>query len=145
MAGGSITVFGRAMVFVQCYSCAVEYAIPEQINECALRDRSSRGKTIYCPNGHGWQYTGETEAQKQRRRAELAEQRLAQRDDEIRDLGRAVSAQKSNVTKLKRRAAAGTCPCCKRSFSNVRAHIANKHPEFVADQRMDVAKLALVK
>ena len=136
---------GRGLVFVQCYSCAVEYAIPEQIDEAGLRARDSGGRDIYCPNGHCWQYTGETEAQKQRRRAERLEQRLAQRDDEIRDLERAVSAQKGNVTKLKRRAAAGTCPCCQRTFMNVNAHLANKHPEFVEGQRTCREKLRVVK
>ena len=136
---------GRFLALVQCCSCAVEYAIPQQLNAYARTYRHSDGKTIYCPNGHGWYYTGETDARKQRRRAELAEQRIAQRDDEIRDLERAVSAQKGNVTKLKRRAAAGTCPCCQRTFMNVNAHLANKHPEFVEGQRLCREKLRVVK
>ncbi len=123
-----------------CPNCGVVFALPKRLHEACYKN----GQDFYCPNGHALSWN-ETEADRQRRRAERAEQRIARRDDEIRDLERSVSAQKGNVTKLKRHAAAGTCPCCKRSFSNVRAHIANKHPEFIADQRMDVAKLALVK
>lgn len=136
---------GRSLVFVQCCECNVEYAIPANLNDKALERRGQFGTHVYCPNGHYWFYIGETKAEKERRRAELAEQRIAQRDDEIRDLERAVSAQKGNVTKLKRRAAAGTCPCCQRTFMNVNAHLANKHPEFIAGQRTCREKLALVK
>ena len=141
----SFSCQGRALVLVQCCGCSVEYAIPLQLYDNAKKHRGANGKSIYCPNGHSWWYLGETEAQKQRRRAESAEQRLAQRDDEIRDLERAVSAQKGNVTRLKRRAAAGTCPCCQRTFMNVSAHLANKHPEFVEGQRTCREKLRVIK
>ena len=123
-----------------CCNCGVTFALPKRLYDACYKNAG----TFYCPNGHalGWD---ETEADRQRRRAESAEQRIAQRDDEIRDLERAVSAQKGNVTKLKRRAAAGACPCCQRTFMNVSAHLANKHPEFVEGQRTCREKLRVVK
>ena len=123
-----------------CPKCGVPFALPKRLYDACHK----QGQDFYCPNGHalGWD---ETEADRQRRRADQAEQRIAARDDEIHSLERAVSAQKGNVTKLKRRAAAGTCPCCQRSFMNVNAHLANKHPDYVAGQRTGRPKLRAVK
>ena len=43
-------------------------------------------------------------------------------------------AAKGQISKLKKRASAGVCPCCNRSFQNLRRHMGNKHPEFVGEQ-----------
>lgn len=74
-----------------------------------------------------------TEIDNLRRERDRLAQRVAQKDDEIKDKDREVAAQKGVVTKLKKRAAAGTCPCCQRSFSNMTTHIRKQHPEFVAE------------
>lgn len=39
----------------------------------------------------------------------------------------------AQARRLKKRAAAGTCPCCKRSFSNMATHMRKQHPAYVAD------------
>jgi hypothetical protein len=72
-----------------------------------------------------------------RRERDLLKQQLAQKDDEIKwqrehRLGaeRRVIAAKGQITKLKKRAKAGTCPCCKRTFHNMAEHMKTKHPDF---------------
>lgn len=71
----------------------------------------------------------------------MLKQQLARKDDEIaaqrrlRDHAeRQASARKGQVTRLKNRAAAGVCPCCTRSFENLRRHMTTKHPTFKAEE-----------
>lgn len=136
------TIGGHRMIARNCITCGVFYALPETM----WNHHVQAGGFHTCLNGHeqGWDKEGSENGRLRRDKARL-QQRIAQRDDEIRDLERSVSAQKGNVTKLKRRAGSGTCPCCQRSFMNVNAHLAKKHPEFVVGQRLCRKKLALVK
>jgi hypothetical protein len=67
-------------------------------------------------------------------------QRIAEKDDEIRSerelreaAERSAAAAKGNVTKLRKRAAAGVCPCCNRTFLALQKHMAHKHPDFRAE------------
>ena len=83
----------------------------------------------------------ESEADQLRRERDRLKQQLAQKDDEIRvqrdcreAAERSASARKGQITKLKKRAAAGVCPCCNRSFENLRRHIDSQHPGFVAEE-----------
>jgi hypothetical protein len=46
---------------------------------------------------------------------------------------RRLRAQKGATTRAKKRAVAATCPCCGRSFSQLRRHMAAKHPEALAE------------
>lgn len=43
-------------------------------------------------------------------------------------------AFKGVVTKLKKRAANGVCPCCNRTFVDLARHMAGKHPTFLAEE-----------
>lgn len=106
-------------------------------------------QTFYCPFGHAsvWPQ-GESEEDKLRRErdrlkqenARLEEmQRMAlatanaQRDQRL-AAERSASAYRGQVTRLKNRAAAGVCPCCNRTFVNLRRHMAAKHAGFLAEE-----------
>ena len=39
-------------------------------------------------------------------------------------------AEKGAKTKLKKRVAAGVCPCCNRAFKQLAAHMKNMHPKY---------------
>jgi hypothetical protein len=67
---------------------------------------------------------------KLRQERDQLKQALAQKDDEIKKQRDLVIAGKAQVTKLKKRASAGVCPCCNRTFSNMARHMAHQHPEF---------------
>ena len=112
-----------------CSECGVLYFFPERWCDKARQ----RGKGWKCPNGHG-QWFGEGENDKLRRRAERAEQENARLQDEIDAEIRRAAAVKAQLTKHKKRSAAGTCPCCKRTFQNMARHMKNQHPDFVAEQ-----------
>jgi hypothetical protein len=129
------------LVAVTCSSCHITYAIPESLKDSALKwrgDRSDgRGWKLCCPMGHTWWYVGETDLQREKRirkqteeRAQWAEQRLRAERDLREDTERRLSAQKGATTRAKRRHAAGVCPCCHRSFKQLRDHMATKHPDY---------------
>lgn len=122
-----------------CYKCKQTMWIPEALETAAL---AARGQVpFFCAYGHRQFYLeGESEVGKLRRERDRLAQQIAQRDDEItrqRELReaaeRSASAVRGQMTKLKRRTANGVCPCCTRSFVNLRRHIETKHPDFGAD------------
>ena len=113
---------------LQCAHCNVSFAITADF----MQRRRDDGKTFYCPSGHSNVYNGKTEAQKLK--DELA------REKEIREAAEA-RAQKAKSDldvvsrahgRMRQRIVNGTCPCCNRSFSNLRDHMKTQHPEFTA-------------
>lgn len=75
-------------------------------------------------------FVGETLADKLRRERDAAVQReetiRRQRDDAQQSLAK---EQKSKA-RLRKRIAAGVCPCCHRTVSQMARHMKTKHPEF---------------
>ena len=110
-----------AMIRMCCGQCGIEFDIPEPF----YRERKEDGGHWYCPNGHCRVFR-ESEASKLRRERDRLQQQLAQRDDEI-------NTKQRQIKRLEKRAAAGTCPCCQRTFNNMSRHMKTKHPEFVAE------------
>ena len=116
-----------------CCACGVLHAIPKQIWDNARKN----GGFWYCPNGHhiGWEKKN-SQSDNDRLRAELSAAKdhteyWRKRKSEVEEnLKRKISAQKGQNTKLKNRIKNGVCPCCHRSFTNIRRHIENKHPDF---------------
>ena len=110
---------------LQCKTCGIQYQVPEIF----MTGKHESGDWWYCPNGHRWHYA-ETNADKERRRAECAEQELARVLEQRNKARRSLTAQKGVNTRLRKRVSAGVCPCCNRSFQNLRRHMANKHPDY---------------
>jgi hypothetical protein len=126
----------QRLTVLTCGVCSIVHAIPNQLyDRCQERDEH-----WYCPNGHYLHFI-ETEADKQRHRAERAEQdaRWArQQRDAARQLAeterRSAIAYKGHLTRIRKRIANGVCPVpgCKRSgFDRVLAHIASQHPDWL--------------
>ena len=117
-----------------CPICGVNYAAPARFFSYRKNLPSGHNNAgWYCPNGHSLIHA-ESAADKQRRRAERAEQLLAQKDDEIATAEKRVAAAKGQITKLQKRASAGTCPCCNRTFQNLATHMKRQHTEFVTER-----------
>lgn len=75
------------------------------------------------------QLRGELAAAKQREETERHLRQQAQSAERvIQDL---LKKERASKARLKKRADHGVCPCCTRSFENVRRHLATKHPEYV--------------
>lgn len=115
------------------HGCGVTLAITKAF---ATRRRND-GKTFYCLWGHTLSY-GETREDELKREAVLLRQQLDQAEAEARNARlhaiaqkRSAAAYRGHLTRIRRRIAHGVCPCCRRTFKQVRQHIKNKHPELV--------------
>jgi hypothetical protein len=112
--------------------------LPEALHTAARR---SKEIIFFCPYGHPQHFPqGENEATILRRERDLARQQIAEREDKIKMLDRLLHQERGDAmalrkaaTKAKKRTAAGTCPCCHRTFRQMALHMANKHPEFEAE------------
>jgi hypothetical protein len=114
-----------------CGECGIEFYVPTFWYAKRAKDGESN-KAYHCPNGHRRIFvTSELERVRQER--DRLKQQLAQKDDELLQANLdAIKAEKKHK-RLEKRTAAGTCPCCKRTFSNMSRHMKSEHPEFVAD------------
>lgn len=106
---------------LDCPSCGVVFGITDEYDD----RRRSDGRTFYCPNQHTMSYH-ETDAMRLRK-VEAREIALRdQLDASIRDAEEARSLHQRD----RQRIANGVCPCCNRSFENVRRHMSSKHPDY---------------
>lgn len=136
-------VGGRVFWLETCYSCKVEFMMADHTHAVAMEKREKFN--FCCPYGHEQHYvSGESELDKLRRERDRLKQNEAWYNDalkdarEARDLAeRRRAAAKGQITRLKKRAAAGVCPCCNRTFSDLARHMAGKHPEFVLQPSAD--------
>src|SRR5215213_2489222 len=116
----------------KCPICGVSYGLDEDFYRYRLKGGTmGHGKKAcwYCPNGHELIVT-DSEADVLRRERDRLVQRLAQKDDEIKDTENRRRAAVGQVTKLRNRIGRGVCPCCNRSFENLHRHMETKHPDF---------------
>jgi hypothetical protein len=102
-----------------CITCGCVIGMQDEYYDRRLHDHRS----YYCPNGHTQCFTGESEAEKNARllREEQARhQRTLSRVNEV----------ERERDRLKKRVKAGVCPCCKRTFKQLAAHMKHKHPDY---------------
>lgn len=112
-----------------CGDCGLTFGMPDGLYQARLKD----GKVWYCPLGHPRHYTERRTLKEELEqvRGLLASERayvgevLARNETTKHQL----RGTKAALTRTKRRANAGVCLDCKRSFANVRAHRAKMHPE----------------
>lgn len=123
--------FTDTLVVVTCW-CGINHAVPENLRDFQLRQHRD-GKpvtSIYCPLGHQHAPAGKGEAEKLRetlaRERDRAARLAAQRDQ----AEASARAYKGAATRARKRAKAGTCPCCKRTFQQLARHMASQHPGF---------------
>jgi hypothetical protein len=136
------------MGWTTCWKCKERFGL-DDATEATLR-RS--GANFCCPWGHQAHFpAGKTEAEKlqeqldaERRQRQRAEQKIAEKDDELKRAWATANDQheqakherarangyKGHATRITKRAKAGVCPCCNRTFAQLARHMATKHPQF---------------
>lgn len=116
-----------------CWKCACVFHLPNELHAAARR---SENISFWCPYGHSAHFpAGATEEDKLRRERDRLKQNEARLIEEARE-ARAIAEKAERATKrLKKRAAAGSCPCCQRSFGNMAAHMRHQHPDWVKEQQ----------
>lgn len=120
-------------VEVKCGQCGVLWSMPNELYAAAKR---SPRISFWCPYGHERHFpAGETELDRTRRERDSLKQNNARLEDEAREARAAAEKAERAAKCLKKRAAAGSCPCCKRSFGNMADHMRHQHPDWVKDQQ----------
>lgn len=131
------TTFEQAVTLatVACCNCGVVFAMPADLRAKRVADK----ETFWCPNGHSQHFTGTSDAD----RAKKAERDLAQMRDVAESHRKmashnaalalaaedALKAEKAEAARLAKRAKAGVCPCCNRTFRQLALHMKKQHPE----------------
>lgn len=129
------------LVTEECCNCGMLFAVTRDFQVRKINDKTR----FYCPNGHTQSYVGQTDAQKQRERADKLER---ERDNEIKSreryqewlrtereqhkgTERRLAATKGVVTRQKNRSKAGVCIVdgCHRHFQDLQAHMHTEHPD----------------
>lgn len=110
---------------MKCGECGIVHAMPEHFRE----ERQSKGGNWYCPNGHSRVYRESDVAAARRERDEALTKLSASKCETAREKAARELAEKQ-ITLHRRRTKNGVCPCCKRSFQNLKRHITTKHPEY---------------
>ena len=110
-----------------CYTCHMLFAMPKALQEKRRED----GKIFYCPAGHGQHYKPgnseqdrlKRELDRERQIREAAEARAGKAEQNLSQVARA-------HRKMRQRVMNGVCPCCNRSFGNLREHMKTEHADF---------------
>lgn len=123
-------ICGTAMEFHHCITCGVLYSCPVAVME----QQRKHGGYHFCSNGHsqGWEKSGSAFARLERERDSLKQQ-MARVEEEKADAERKLAQAQATTKRIKKRASAGNCPCCKRTFKNMAEHMKHMHPEFVSE------------
>lgn len=115
---------------IKCCNCQIVFGMLQSHQAIRLDDH----KAFWCPNGHEQYYIGEREVDKLRKilETERANAKWFQaRRDELEKKNRAARSMITRVSneksRLEERIKNGVCPCCKRSFQNLKRHMASKH------------------
>lgn len=114
-----------------CYDCGILYAMPEQFDKRCLNEQD---KTWYCPNGHATIYKTSDVTKLERQLAQEVTGHDQTRAS-LRETKKNLIAKKGQITKLKNRVGNGVCPCCNRSFTNLKRHIDTKHPDYLTKEK----------
>lgn len=124
-------VYSGQLTVVTCW-CGMRHAIPRELDDFQDRqhDNGQSQTAIYCPLGHTHIRAGEGEAEKLRKQLSRERDRSARLVASRDQAEASARAYKGVATKAKKRAAAALCPCCKRSFVQLRRHMETQHPDY---------------
>lgn len=124
-ARGDVLDFGGTLTVETCPSCGVSHGVPSDL---IAKAKADHGRYVFCPNGHSWHYTGETDAEREKRLRKWAEDRAARVQAELDRTEASRRAWKGQTTRLRNRAAEGLCPYCGKFLVSLGVHVAKVHP-----------------
>lgn len=117
---------------VSCYTCGVRFGIGSKLYRRTVTDAKG---SIYCPACGSctcWKESEDALRIKQLEQKLQWEMENSQRLRQEREsVEKSLIANKAVVTRLQRRIGSGVCPCCHRTFKQLAAHMANKHPKLI--------------
>lgn len=108
-----------------CGECGIHFMVPERWRA----DKQRTGKGWYCPNGHGRVYR-ESDLDKAKSALAAEKERHQQTLSRLNKSEAAKQKAQGEIKRIKKRAAAGVCPCCNRTFQQLARHMKTKHPDY---------------
>ena len=109
---------------VECPACGVDVYMPKHLLDKRRGDKS----LSWCYNGHQFSWH-ESEADRLKKQVEAEQRRVAMALAEAADANKLRREAEEKLARHQKRTRNGVCPCCKRSFTNLRRHMETKHPE----------------
>jgi len=125
------------LITVNCYKCNEPFGIEQGTRRVFLRSHQN----FFCPFGHPQHYIeGDSEETKLRRERDRLKQNAAYLEEQFKRAKaqaeherRRANGYKGHATRITKRAKAGVCPCCNRSFVALARHMKTQHPDFTAE------------
>ena len=119
---------------VACYTCGGLFGINDELHNRAVVNKEG---IVYCPAcGLTTYWFGKSPVEKVReemqRKLDVAKRRADGQEQRAYRAENSLRATKGVVTRMKKRAANGVCPCCHRTFKQLVRHMDRKHPGYVA-------------
>lgn len=114
------------VVAVELPTCGHVVYMTSEFKDQRQRDHKGWYCTI-CGNNAYWPQ--ESDIEKIRRERDASIQREETLRFERDQAHKALVNKSKEAQRLKKRVANGVCPCCTRSFTNLRRHMATKHPD----------------
>ena len=118
------------LIVHHCINCGVPYGMTEEYEARRREDH----EWFYCPNGHSAHYPHRNRVELLEKRLQLAEGEAQQNRERYQRERASRISTKGHVTRLRRKVAAGKCPCCKREFPDLAEHMKWKHPNFAGQE-----------
>ena len=116
-----------------CCNCGMAFAMTQDFQDRRRSDREG----FFCPAGHRQYYVGKSDKQKIAELEQRVKGAYEYSDTLQKDIDHKVNqirAHKGARTKLKKRIAAGVCPCCNRTFVNLGKHMKGQHPSYTEEK-----------
>lgn len=124
---------------IECCNCGIHFGLPDALYRSLCRSHNF----FFCPNGHEQHFIGESEEEKLKKQVKAYKQEAEwNRERADRNWKRAEAADRSRAAhqgvatkrkkehdRMKNRVQHGVCPCCNRSFQNLRRHMETQHME----------------
>ena len=117
-------VYATGLTATACGDCGISFGLPDDVYAARRTD----GGAFYCPNGHriSWSENDNQRLKRELKQANDLRSRIAAERDQAEASRR---AWKGQATKLRNRAAAGTCPFCGEHVYQLSRHVSRKHPD----------------
>lgn len=111
---------------VNCGECGGIYAINARYHS-QKREKGGGWTCPYCKTS--WGFFGKTPVEKAREELEAEKQRHRATLARVNEAEAVAEKLRKDAARAKKRAHAGLCPCCNRTFVNLQRHMATKHAE----------------
>jgi ssDNA-binding Zn-finger/Zn-ribbon topoisomerase 1 len=113
----------------ECWKCGVPVWVPKNRY---VRLKEDLSENFYCCNGHSAVFK-KSRVKELEEQLEAEKNRRAAAEADVKTARHAEAVARGKLRAQSERVKNGVCPCCRRNFTNLRRHMATKHPEFAQE------------